>query len=201
MSEAAQVIDGGLGDPVFDAQEAFRAVMDALANPGTVRPLGVRTAPPAPLTSELAALALTLCDHDSPVWLDARLAAVPEIQDWLSFHTGAPVTTNKSEAMFALVAEAMALPSLGEFALGSDEYPDRSTTLIVAIAGFDDASGLRLKGPGIKEIQIFAPHPLPPDFAAQWADNRTKFPRGIDIVFVAPGAVAGLPRSCRIVEA
>lgn len=200
MSEAL-VIEGGFADLVFDGQKVFRATMDALANPGRVQPLGVLAAPPAPLTAELAALALTLCDHDSPVWLDAALAGAPAVADWLRFHTGAPITADKRQAMFALVSNVAALPELAAFALGTDEYPDRSTTLIVAVDSLEDGGALEFRGPGIKEVATVAPHPLPADFTAQWDENRQQFPRGVDVILVAPGVVAGLPRTTRIVEA
>jgi len=200
MSEAL-VIEGGFADPVFDGQNVFRATMDALANPGQVQALGALAAPPEPLTPELAALALTLCDHDSPVWLDTPLAAAPAVADWLRFHTGAPIIADKRQAMFALISDPIATPRLEDFALGSDEYPDRSTTLIVALDGIEGGRALELRGPGIKDVATLAPHPLPADFAAQWAENRQQFPRGVDVILVAPGVVAGLPRTTRIVEA
>jgi len=199
MAEAS-AIEGGFADLVLDGQRVFRAVMDALANPGTIRPLGAIAVPPSPLTPELAAVALTLCDHDSPLWLDATLRASPSVADWLRFHTGAPIVAAPAEAMLALVADAAAVPPLAEFAMGTDEYPDRSTTLILGVATLDAGVRLTLRGPGIKDTASFAPSPLPPDFMAQWADNRAKFPRGVDVIFVANGRVAGLPRSTRIGE-
>ena len=200
MSEAL-VIEGGFADPVFDGQRVFRATMDALASPGRALSLGAMATPPAPLTAELAALALTLCDHDSPVWLDAALASAPAVGDWLRFHTGAPITRDKRYAMFALVSDPVAMPSLEDFALGTDEYPDRSTTLILAVDSLENGAAFELRGPGIKDVAKLAPHPLPPGFAAQWAANGQQFPRGVDVILAAPDAVTGLPRTTRIVEA
>ena len=39
-------------------------------------------------------MALTLCDHDTPVWLDPVLAASEAVAGWLRFHTGAPLVTD-----------------------------------------------------------------------------------------------------------
>lgn len=192
-------IVGGFADQVLGAQSVFRAIMDALARPGTVQSIATDAAPPAPLTAELAAVALTLCDHDTPVWLDPVLAASPAITGWIAFHCGAPVTSDPAEAQFALVSDAARLPDLAVFGQGTDEYPDRSTTIVVAADAATHA--VTLRGPGIKDA-LSTDLPLPgDDFLAQWAENRERFPRGIDLLLVRAGTLVGLPRTTRISEA
>jgi len=185
-------------ETAFASQAAFRAVMDCTARPGETRTLDGVVAP-APLAPVTAALVQSLADYDSPVWLDAVLAAVPAIADWIRFQTGAPIVTEPREAVFALISNGRAIPDFNSFAQGSEEYPDRSTTLIVQVEGFAGPA-ITLTGPGIKSTQAFSAHPLPDDFTVRMANNRELFPRGIDLVFVAGHRIAALPRSVRIVE-
>jgi alpha-D-ribose 1-methylphosphonate 5-triphosphate synthase subunit PhnH len=185
-------------DAAFASQAAFRALMDCMARPGEIKTLGGIDAP-APLAPATAALVQSLADYESPVWLDAAFATVPAIADWIRFHTGAAVVSEPHDAAFALVADPLALPSFMRFAQGSEEYPDRSTTLIVQVERFAGPA-LVLRGPGIKTIQAFAAEPLPDDMAQRLRDNRELFPRGIDLVFVAGERIAALPRSVRVVE-
>jgi len=191
-------IEGGFADLVLGAQSVFRAVMEALSRPGTVQSIASDAAPPAPLTPELGAVALTLCDHDTLLWLDPVLAANEAVRAWLAFHCGAPLTSESGEAAFALVSDVAQLPALDRFGQGTDEYPDRSTTVVLAV-GADDRS-VTLKGPGIKD-QLTTALPLPGDFIDQWAENRERFPRGVDMLLVRDGTVAGLPRTTHISEA
>jgi len=194
-----ETIEGGFADQVLGAQSVFRAIMDALARPGPVQSILTDAAPPVPLTPELGAVALTLCDHDTPVWLDAELAASPAVTGWLAFHCGAPVTSDPAEAQFALCTDAVLLPTLDRFGQGTDEYPDRSTTIVLAASA--ETRAVTLKGPGIKDA-LGADLPLPGGtFLAQWADNRERFPRGIDLLLVRDGTLVGLPRTTRISEA
>lgn len=189
-------IEGGFADPVIAGQRAFKAVMDALARPGTIQRLPNEARPPAPLPQGLAEIALTLCDHDSPVWLDAGLVSENAVCDWLRFHTGATLMNAPAEADFAFVIGD--LPPLATFALGSDEYPDQSTTIVLALPSLTAGPALTLRGPGIKETAIINPAGLPGDFLTRWAENREQFPRGIDLLLVGPEGLIGLPRTTRI---
>src|SRR5215467_14031838 len=106
-------LPAGFVDKVVSAQSTFRSVMDAMALPGSVQHV-----------SATAAIALTLFDHDTPIWLDAAMST-PEIVRWLKFHSGAPVIADPSISSFALIGNAARVPEVSRFALGSSEFPDR----------------------------------------------------------------------------
>jgi len=189
-------VAAGFAKPVLAAQTAFRTVMNASARPGTVQQLdGI--AAPAPLSPTAAAIALTLLDYETPFWLDAALAAAPEVARWISFHTGAPRTLDPANAAFAFVADSAAAPPFETFAPGSAEYPDRSTTVVLQVDHLSEGEGdgFILRGPGIAGAHRLAAAPLPEDFLERLAENRALFPRGVDVLIVCAGAVAALPRS------
>jgi alpha-D-ribose 1-methylphosphonate 5-triphosphate synthase subunit PhnH len=148
--------------------------------------------------SAAAAIALTLFDHDTPVWLDPRLAATG-VEEWLKFHTGAPVTTETAEASFALVSNGASLPALGQLALGSSEYPDRSTTVIVQVESLSEGRAYELHGPGIDGVTTLNATVTPDDLFERLAVNARLFPRGIDVVLVHDDAIVAIPRTTRLV--
>jgi alpha-D-ribose 1-methylphosphonate 5-triphosphate synthase subunit PhnH len=191
-------LDGGFADPVMQSQTAFRAVMDALANPGTVQDLALGLTPLSSLSPELAAVALTLCDHDTPLWLDRDLAS-DAVLGWLRFHTSAPIASERAQAQFALTRDPAI--TLADFNQGTDLYPDRSTTVALAIQSVSGGKTLTLTGPGIDGTITIVPQGLPADFIAQWTENGAQFPRGVDLLLVADGQLIGLPRTTRIKEA
>lgn len=198
MGEAFAAIEGGFEDPVLSSQALFRAIMGALARPGTVQGLGALPVAPEPLTPELAAVALALADHDTPVWLDARLRHHRPVIEWLRFHTGAPLVDDPAAAAFAFGGAGQVMPDLADFAQGSDTYPDRSSTLVLAIGGMRGGPNLTLRGPGIDGESVMTPAGLPQGFVRQWHANRARFPRGVDILLVGGGSAIGLPRTTRI---
>ena len=194
-------VDGRFADPVMDAHAVFRAVMAALAEPGTIHDLAPDIAPPAGLGPAVAAVLLTLSDSHTSVWLAGDPAAGRGLADWLAFQTGAPVTGERGEAVFAVFPESGGFDGLAGFALGTDDYPDRSATLIVAVDTLRDGPPLTLAGPGIRDKARLAPGPLPAGFVESWAENRALFPRGVDIIFAAGREIAALPRTTEIGEA
>jgi alpha-D-ribose 1-methylphosphonate 5-triphosphate synthase subunit PhnH len=181
--------------PVLASQAVFRAVMDAFARPGEIKPLPGASAAPAPLSATVAALASALLDYETPLWLDPVLARAPRVVEWIRFQTGAPMTVDPRQAAFAIVADPAQAPPFDLFALGTAEYPDRSTTFMLQVQRFGRGECLSLSGPGIAERTTLAAEPLPLDFRDRLSANRALFPRGVDVILVSPEAVAALPRS------
>jgi alpha-D-ribose 1-methylphosphonate 5-triphosphate synthase subunit PhnH len=185
----------GFAEPVGDAQATFRAVLDAMARPGTLHEVGGGLTPPAPLDPATAAVLLTLADNETPLWLDESAA---KAREWLAFHCGAVTTERQPEAEFAL---ALTLPDLTALSSGTDETPESSTTLIVQLTALGSGTRYRLAGPGLREPVLFAAAGLPADFAAIWQRNHALFPCGVDLVLCAGTTLAALPRSVSIEEA
>jgi alpha-D-ribose 1-methylphosphonate 5-triphosphate synthase subunit PhnH len=200
MLAPARTLDGGFPDPVFDSQAIFRAVMNAMARPARNATVVARAAPPEPLAPLAGAVACTLLDADTSVWLDPLLAASDAVRLWLGFHTGARLVAAPVDATFALVGDLASMPPLDRFAQGTADYPDRSATLILQVESLEGGMPLVFRGPGIDGEAVVAPRGLPQDFVGQWAANVARFPRGVDLVLTAGDTIACLPRSARLVS-
>ncbi|WP_209880496.1 phosphonate C-P lyase system protein PhnH [Azospirillum soli] len=201
MDTGADALLPGLGDPVIDSQRVFRAVLDAMARPGTLHELPQAVAgsvgAPAPFEAATAAVVLALADQETPVWLDPS-ADCAAVRQHLRFHCGCPLTGNAAAAVFAVVADPGAMPPLSAFDQGSDEFPDRSTTVIVQVPALTGGAPLELAGPGIRDRVRFAPGGLPAGFRRWVADNHAGFPRGVDLILTSGARLAALPRSTRL---
>jgi alpha-D-ribose 1-methylphosphonate 5-triphosphate synthase subunit PhnH len=191
-------LPAGFADKVLSAQSTFRSVMDAMARPGTIQRIAVATGAPSPLMRGAAAIALTLFDHDTPVWLDAAMSETADVTKWLKFHTGAPVIADSSICSFALIGDPRALPALDRFAFGSNEYPDRSTTLILQVGSLTGGSHFELRGPGIAGTAVLQTRIEPTDLFERLGVNAALFPRGIDVVLVVDDAIVAIPRTTRL---
>lgn len=184
----ANALSGGFTEPAIQSAHAFRSVMEAMARPGTVQDIA-GTHPPAPLSPAAAAVLLTLCDADTPLYL-AGAADCDSVRTWLTFHTGAPLT-GPAHCMFAVGAWE-ALGPLSTYRVGTSEYPDRSATLIVECPALA-TSGAILTGPGIKDSTALS---LPEVEAFQ--SNQALFPLGLDFIFTSGDRLAALPRSTNV---
>ena len=193
-------LPAGFADKVLSAQSTFRSVMDAMARPGSIQRIASTAGAPVGMMPGAAAIALTLFDHDTPVWLDARMSAPADVANWLKFHTSAPVVADSSIASFALVADPENLPALDRFAFGSNEYPDRSTTLILQVESLTGGPIVELQGPGINGTAALRASIQPQDLFERLAINATLFPRGIDVVLVHDDSVVAIPRTTRLVK-
>lgn len=193
-------VAAGFDDPVHDAQGCYRVLLQALAEPARPLPLAGRVDAPSPFTPAAAAIALTLFDRDTPLWLDPALAT-GAVRAFLRFHTGAPLVAVPADAGFAIVEDTALLP-LARFAAGSDVAPESSATVIVQVGALAADGPWQASGPGIATSRRFGivgwPATLASAFLADWQAQWRRFPCGLDIVFAAPDAVLGLPRTTRL---
>ncbi|MDR2800825.1 MAG: phosphonate C-P lyase system protein PhnH [Desulfovibrio sp.] len=208
----------GFSTPVHDAQHCFRALLEAVSRPG--KPVCLNVLPPVSslgasvpdsCLSGLVAVALTLCDADTPVWLDVCLDT-PAMRQHLRFHCGCSIVSDPGAASFALIGNAETMPRFTSFFPGEPEYPDRSATLIIAARFTAAERGCLVSGPGISPARNpqglpFCPGGLPVWFWEEWTVNRDGYPLGVDVIFVdsSPSdgnfvCIAGLPRSVSAVS-
>jgi alpha-D-ribose 1-methylphosphonate 5-triphosphate synthase subunit PhnH len=192
---ATSQIAPGFDDPVHQAQQVFRRVLDAMSRPGTVYALD-RTPPAAPgLSPAATAVCLTLLDFETKLWLDG--AASPAC-DHLVFHCGVPVTTDPGDAAIALIGRASELGGFEGFCAGSDEHPETAATLVIEVEGLAVGEGAVLAGPGIRDRAMLRVDGASERFWQQVAANHALFPRGVDLVLTCGRSIAALPRSVRV---
>jgi alpha-D-ribose 1-methylphosphonate 5-triphosphate synthase subunit PhnH len=128
------------------------------------------------------------------------LCASAEVAAWLRLHCGAKIVDDPAAASFALVADVRGLPAFDRFNLGTADYPDRSTTIVLSVDSFHSGPELALEGPGIKTRQTLRAAPLPDDIVSRLTFNRSLFPRGVDLILASATEIAALPRSVRLVN-
>ena len=184
----ATALTGGFADAPIDAARAFRAALQAMARPGSIHSVAGAN-PPGPLSAAAGVLLLTLADPETPLALlgdhDCQ-----SVRDWVTFQCGAPFCA-PAEAALA-VGCWNALRPLDAYPIGTAEYPDRSTTLIVEMDALT-ANGARLTGPGIEQVA----HLSAPDVTALQR-NATLFPQGLDFFLCSGDRLAARPRTTRV---
>jgi alpha-D-ribose 1-methylphosphonate 5-triphosphate synthase subunit PhnH len=186
----------GFDNPVDDAQQVFRATLEAFAHPGRLATLPVTSGLPDGLSPAQAALLLTLADPDTPVWLPADVPAAARA--FLRFHCGCPLTEDPGAATFVCVPAGHAMPDLADCAQGEPAFPDRSATLMVEVASLTDGDTLTLRGPGIEATQTLRVAGLPAGFRASWRTNNVGFPLGVDLLLASGDRFCALTRTTQV---
>jgi alpha-D-ribose 1-methylphosphonate 5-triphosphate synthase subunit PhnH len=178
-----------------DAHRIFRAVLDALARPGTTTHLSVSAGVPAALGPLLA-----LADLDTPVYVlgDSATDGATDTEQWLravALATSAP-TSGLGEARLVAALRPVTVDELRAVRVGSPAEPEEAALVTLAVPALTGGPTVRLTGPGTASGAVITAAGLP----AGWLDARdaVAFPAGCDLLLVDPdGACVGLPRSTR----
>lgn len=186
--------------PVRHAHQVFRAVLGAMSRPTLAHQVAVTLAPPEPMSSVAGALALALCDSQSPYWLDPLLRSNNDVEAWIGFHTGADIVDDPADALFVFAASPSTAPALRELAEGTDLDPHLSATLVIGASAAQPTGSFTVSGPGVKGTHDWDGAGLPESFIDQWQVNRTLFPRGVDLVIAHADSVVCLPRTTDLKE-
>lgn len=193
-----------------ESQLVFRAVLNALARPGTLQRLPARDGVPAALLPLLA-----LSDLSTPVCVLAGPAAGEETAGeetagegtageagWpgaVRALTSAPVTALR-EARLVAALRPVTDGELSQVRVGTATAPEDGALVTLAVDGFaPSAPGHFLSGPGVPGPAELRVAGLPDDFIRTRRQLTEAFPAGADFLLVAPdGTLAGLPRTTRI---
>jgi alpha-D-ribose 1-methylphosphonate 5-triphosphate synthase subunit PhnH len=178
-------------------QRVFRALLNAMARPGTVH-----TANPHPQSGRFAAavsLLEAVLDHE------VTFAIVPEqadLTDTLLRLTGSYVAP-PDQADYLLGEGGGVLRALQQAKEGTAEFPDKSATVLAVVAALSAAPGgglpLKLAGPGIRETRTVWVDGFAPECRGAFVERNRDLPMGIDLVLVAPdGAFTCLTRYTRL---
>ncbi len=195
---SGNTIGAAFADPVMDAQRSFRAVLAAMAEPGSVQRCDARIEAPAGIAKAAIVVALTLADQETPMWMEGGPSA--QILRYLRFHTGCPLARSRSDAQFAILGPWAPQFEIEDFPAGDERYPDRSATLIVECKALTGGPEIVWTGPGIRGCRRVAAIPPFTRFWQTVRNNSARYPLGVDILLVAGDQVMGLPRSTRVGE-
>lgn len=185
----------GFTDPVHHAQQSFRALLTALAEPGTVQTIASDIQFHGISRATTAAI-LTLCDHTTPLYISQHLAS-PALLENIAFHTSAPITQEKSQAEFALL-QVQEFEDISEYRLGSESQPQLSCTFLLQCQHTESPLTLSLSGPGIDQARNCQINGLTDAQVAMLQVNHQQFPQGYDCFFFHNNQVTALPRSTAI---
>jgi alpha-D-ribose 1-methylphosphonate 5-triphosphate synthase subunit PhnH len=177
-----------------ESQRIFRAVLDALARPGTLGRLPAVPGYPAALLPLLA-----LADLSTPACVVDDGGGWPGAVRAL---TSAPLAA-LPEARLVAALRPVTPAELAGVRTGTAAAPEEGALVTLMIKDFcPNGSSLLLTGPGVPGRRELSAAGLPAGFTAARRALTESFPAGADFLLVAPdGRVAGLPRTTTIEEA
>lgn len=178
-------------------QRTFRALLEAMARPGTVARAVHH--PQAGHLAPAVSLLESVLDHEM------TFAVVPEQADLIDTllrltgsYVAAPIVAD-----YLLCEGGGILRALHDAKEGASEFPDKSATLVAVAASVSAEPGrglpLRLAGPGIKDTRTVWVDGFSQECREMFVERNGDLPTGIDLVLVdLDGAFTCLTRYTRL---
>jgi alpha-D-ribose 1-methylphosphonate 5-triphosphate synthase subunit PhnH len=178
-------------------QSAFRALLEAMARPGTVGRVDPHPGG-GPFAAPLALLE-SLLDHE------VTFAVVPDAdaaREPLLRYTGSRASPpERADYLLCHGADGIAA-GLRAAKDGELEYPDRSGTLVALVESVGAGDVLWLAGPGVRTTVDVRVGGFTAEHRQLFAERNASVPTGVDLVLIdADGRFTCLPRYTRIQEA
>ncbi len=180
-------------DPVFDCQQVFKALMNALARPGVVASIRPSIEKLPAEHAPLVASGLTLLDN----WRKFAVFGCDALARQLRELTyGVPAPLEEADYIFIPLSCSGAFREvLSRAKPGTLPEPHKSATVFIMLERLTGGQPAWLRGPGVDgslEISL-------PEEGQAWLRARQEmafeFPCGIDLIFLTPqGDVLGAPR-------
>lgn len=180
-------------DHVFDAQAAYRVILDCFARPGRV---GALTAAPRSLPDGLsrsaAIVLLTLLD--GAVGFHSFQSS-PAVDSWIVANTGSRPSQIEEAAFVLMEGNAPALAAELPFS-GDPLYPETAATLLIQTqsihrSAVSDSMRITLEGPGIETTQNLWLCGVNGELVDTVRRRNQEFPLGLDVLFCADEDGAG----------
>jgi alpha-D-ribose 1-methylphosphonate 5-triphosphate synthase subunit PhnH len=200
-------------DPVFDAQEHYRLLLDAMARPGKINLLPrMQLSAPEALTEAAALIGFALLNAD--VSFHVVDAGADVATRYLLVNTSAR-SVDEEEADFVFASGQAPATLIEKMKKGSLSYPEEGATLVANVAALAaEAQGLgpaskqetpvgdlaiTLKGPGVAGEKTFFVRGLNAQLLTALQQSNSEFPLGVDLILAdGDGRLACIPRSNQV---
>lgn len=188
-------------DFVHDSQKVFRAVLNALSNPGRVYDINAQTKKFKDDFGALSAVGATFLDNEVSMYVEKN----PKLELQMHHLTlcrpvkycNADYIFLSSEMNYGSIREMMKNCKKGTYA-----DPQQSATFIVLCDHFNEETEVTLSGPGVKDEMTVAVRKYIRNILLARQVMEIEYPLGIDLVFVSKdGQVQAYPRLCKMRDA
>ena len=196
MSAVVQHLLPGFDNPVDAAQQVFRELLRAMAEPGVTCRAEAASRHPQALDAASYAIALCLFDQDTRLKLVDGVNS-PEARDSLRFHNSVNLVDVWQQADFVICDEEET-PDLEILNPGSQAFPDESCTLIIQCDSLTEGTLYSATGPGIEHVRYLRCSGLNSSLLRQREAMAQRFPLGIDIILTCDREFFCLPRGVRV---